>query len=62
MMKATKWVLIIFLLTPAINVHAWPNPRFIDNGNGTVTDNLTTMVWAEDANLMKTREGSIHLK
>jgi hypothetical protein len=23
---------------------AWPNPRFTDNGNGTVTDNLTNLV------------------
>ncbi len=22
----------------------WPNPRFTDNGNGTVTDNLTALV------------------
>ncbi len=26
---------------------AWPNPRFTDNGNGTVTDNLTGLVWAK---------------
>lgn len=29
---------------------AWPNPRFTDNGNGTVTDNLTGLIWLEDAN------------
>ena len=29
---------------------AWPNPRFTINGNGTVTDNLTGLVWLEDAN------------
>ena len=29
---------------------AWPNPRFTDNGNGTVTDNLTGLVWLKDAN------------
>ena len=34
----------------------WPSPRFTDNGDGTVTDNLTSMVWAKDANLMKTRD------
>jgi hypothetical protein len=28
----------------------WPNPRFTDNGNGTVTDNLTGLVWLDDAN------------
>jgi hypothetical protein len=26
---------------------AWPSPRFIDNGNGTVTDHLTGLVWAK---------------
>lgn len=34
---------------------AWPNPRFTDNGNGTVTDNLTTLMWTKDANLIETR-------
>lgn len=28
----------------------WPNPRFQDNGDGTVTDNLTHLVWLKDAN------------
>jgi len=28
---------------------AWPNPRFTDNGDGTVTDNLTGLMWLEDA-------------
>jgi len=28
---------------------AWPNPRFTDNGNGTVTDNLTGLVWLKYA-------------
>jgi quinol monooxygenase YgiN len=27
----------------------WPDPRFTDNGDGTVTDNLTGLVWLEDA-------------
>jgi hypothetical protein len=30
---------------------AWPNPRFTNNGDGTVTDNLTGLMWTEDANL-----------
>src|SRR3989338_4724914 len=30
---------------------AWPNPRFTDNGNGTVTDNLTGLMWTKNANL-----------
>jgi hypothetical protein len=28
---------------------AWPNPRFTINGDGTVTDNMTGLVWLEDA-------------
>jgi uncharacterized protein DUF1566 len=28
---------------------AWPNPRFIDNNNGTITDNLTGLVWLKYA-------------
>ena len=29
---------------------AWPNPRFSNNGNGTVTDNLTGLIWLKNAN------------
>ena len=29
---------------------ALPSPRFIDNGNGTVTDNLTGIIWLKNAN------------
>lgn len=29
---------------------AWPAPRFSDNGNGTLTDNLTGLVWLKHAN------------
>jgi hypothetical protein len=28
----------------------WPIPRFTDNGNGTVTDNLTSLIWMKNAN------------
>jgi len=28
---------------------AWPSPRFTDNGNGTVTDNLTGLMWMKNA-------------
>ncbi len=28
---------------------AWPVPRFTDNEDGTVTDNLTNLVWLQDA-------------
>lgn len=29
---------------------AWPSPRFTDNSNGTVTDNLTGLIWLKNAN------------
>jgi alpha-tubulin suppressor-like RCC1 family protein len=29
---------------------AWPSPRFTDQGNGEVTDNLTGLIWTKDAN------------
>jgi hypothetical protein len=29
---------------------AWPAPRFTDNGNGTVTDKLTGLIWLKNAN------------
>jgi hypothetical protein len=29
---------------------AWPTPRFTDNGNGTVKDNLTGLIWMQNAN------------
>jgi hypothetical protein len=29
---------------------SWPNPRFTDNLNGTVTDNLTKLIWLKNAN------------
>jgi hypothetical protein len=28
----------------------WPNPRFTDHGDGTVTDNLTGLMWTKDGN------------
>jgi hypothetical protein len=28
---------------------AWPDPRLTDNGNGTVTDNLTGLIWLKNA-------------
>jgi hypothetical protein len=30
---------------------AWPTQRFTDHGDGTVTDNLTGLMWAKNANL-----------
>jgi len=29
---------------------AWPTPRFTNNNNGTVTDNLTGLIWLKNAN------------
>jgi len=28
---------------------SWPNPRFTDNSDGTVTDNLTGLIWLKNA-------------
>ena len=33
---------------------AWPNPRFTDNNNGTITDNLTGLIWLKNANCTDT--------
>ena len=33
---------------------AWPDPRFTDNGDGTVTDNLTGLAWLKEANCFGT--------
>ena len=30
----------------------WPDPRFTDNGDETVTDNLTGLMWSKDAQLI----------
>lgn len=29
---------------------SWPSPRFADNGDGTITDYLTGLIWLKDAN------------
>ena len=36
---------------------AWPNPRFTDNGNGAVTDNLTGLIWLKNPNCTDTVGG-----
>jgi hypothetical protein len=33
---------------------AWPDPRYTDNGDGTVTDHLTGLMWLKDANCIRT--------
>lgn len=35
---------------------AWPNPRFTANGNGTVTDNLTGLIWLKNADCFGKQE------
>ncbi|MCP4711726.1 MAG: DUF1566 domain-containing protein [Planctomycetes bacterium] len=37
---------------------AWPNPRFSDNSDGTVTDNLTGLIWLKQANYNSTEGGT----
>jgi hypothetical protein len=34
---------------------AWPVPRLIDNADGTVTDNLTGLIWLKNANCFNTQ-------
>ena len=34
----------------AYNTPAWTGVRFTDNGDGTVTDNLTALIWLKNAN------------
>jgi hypothetical protein len=41
----------------------WPDPRFSNRGDGTISDNLTGLVWAQNANLpngAKTWQGAIN--
>jgi hypothetical protein len=38
---------------------AWPVPRFTDNSNGTVTDNLTGLIWLKNANCTDTSGGIV---
>ncbi len=40
---------------------AWPDPRFTDNGDGTVTDNLTGLIWLQNANCFGERVWSTAL-
>ena len=36
---------------------AWPSPRWTNNGNGTVTDNLTGLIWLQNTNCTDTSGG-----
>lgn len=37
---------------------ALPTPRFTDNSNGTITDNLTGLIWLKNANCANTPNGT----
>ncbi len=39
---------------------AWPTPRFTDSENGTVTDNLTGLIWLKNANAFGENVGRGH--
>lgn len=39
----------------------WPNPRFTDNSDGTIRDNLTNLVWMKNANCWGTLNWSTAL-
>lgn len=39
----------------------WPSPRFTDNSDGTVTDNLTGLIWLKNANCYGPRNWSTAL-
>lgn len=39
----------------------WPEPRFTDNYDGTVADNLTGLVWLRDANCMRTNYPTVDI-
>jgi hypothetical protein len=38
---------------------AWPSPRFTDNGNGTMTDQLTELVWVKAPHALPGNSGAI---
>ncbi|MBF0397943.1 MAG: DUF1566 domain-containing protein [Desulfobacterales bacterium] len=40
---------------------AWASPRFTDNGNGTVTDNNTGLIWLKDANCFSAKTWTLAL-
>jgi hypothetical protein len=39
----------------------WPSPRFTDNDDGTITDNLTKLVWLKDASCFGDRTWALAL-
>ena len=46
---------VVAIFGTAYNTPAWTGVRFTDNGDGTVTDNLTALIWLKNANCFGTR-------
>ena len=46
----TAFIATGVFLSGLVSAGDWPNPRFTDNGDGTVTDNLTGLIWLRNAN------------
>jgi hypothetical protein len=38
---------------------AWPSPRFTDNADGTVTDNLTGLIWLKNASCFSSQAWAV---
>jgi len=50
-----EWVKAPSIGTPgAYTIYSWTGVRFTDNGDGTVTDNLTGLMWTQNANIWGT--------
>jgi hypothetical protein len=41
---------------------AWPNPRFTDNGDGTITDKLTGLMWLKDASCIRDKNWIVGIR
>jgi hypothetical protein len=52
MTKKTTFILLIFAMALFLSLsYIQAGERFIDNGDGTVTDTLTNLMWAKDDNM-----------
>jgi hypothetical protein len=52
MTKKTTFILLIFAIALFLSLsYIQAGERFIDNGDGTVTDTLTNLMWAKDDNM-----------
>ena len=52
-------LLVVKLLLPVLVDAGEISPRFKDNGDGTVTDNLTQLIWLKNANCFGERSWSV---